>query len=217
MAVNTKNEDIVSKYFDLVQEEIKKLISQDKEIKPSQVETFNNEIFNQPEEIQSQIRIYIDKATMNDLDIKKIAKQLYDKFKLQVKNNVFNQDDKNDVPNPMLGERKFIKTFEKFMNEYNDVKPKWSDSDFKILIKQIEDKLEDAKEFLVKVPELKNNRVVDIKYGNADFHIKLKRMLNLLSNSKTPKANRLAEEIYMLMSSIYTFSEEQEKEISKFN
>ncbi len=49
MTVDTKNEDIVARYFDLVQEEIKKLISEDKEIKPNQVEDFNNEIFNQPE------------------------------------------------------------------------------------------------------------------------------------------------------------------------
>ena len=42
-------------------------------------------------------------------------------------------------------------------------------------------------------------------------------MLKILTNSRTPKANRLAEEIYMLMATIYTFSEEQEREISKLN
>jgi len=72
MEVDTKNADIVEKYFDLVQNEIKKLISEDKEIKPAQVEQFNDEIFNQPEEIQGQMRQYIDKATMNNLDIKKM-------------------------------------------------------------------------------------------------------------------------------------------------
>ena len=114
--IDSKNtsEDIVGKYFDFVQEEINKLISEDKEIKQSQVQTFNDEIFNQPDEITAQIRQYIDKATNNNLDIKKIAKVIYDKFKLQVKNNVFNKDDVNDVPNPMLGERKHIKTFEQF-------------------------------------------------------------------------------------------------------
>lgn len=114
--IDSKNtsEDIVSRYFDIVQEEIKKLISEDKEIKQSQVEIFNNEIFNQPDEITGQIRQYIDKATNNNLDIKKVAKVIYDKFKLQVKNNVFNKDDVNDVPNPMVGERKHIKTFEQF-------------------------------------------------------------------------------------------------------
>jgi hypothetical protein len=116
---DTKNEDIVSKYFDLVQEEIKRLISQDKEIKSSQVQEFNNQIFNQPDEIQGQIRQYIDKATMNNLDIKKVAKTIYDKFKLQVKNNVFNQTDTQNVPNPMVGERKHIKTFENFKNQKN--------------------------------------------------------------------------------------------------
>ena len=111
------NDDIVARYFDEVQNEIKKLISQDKEIKPKEVEKFNNEIFNQPEEIQNQIRQYIDKATMHNLDIKKVAKIIYDKFKLQIKNNVFNQDDVNDVPNKLVGEKRHIKTFEQFMNE----------------------------------------------------------------------------------------------------
>ena len=117
MAVDTRNNDIISKYFDLVQEEIKRLISQDKEIKPSQVEEFNNQIFNQPEDIQTQIRQYVDKASLNNLDIKRVAKEIYDKFKLQVKNNVFNQKDTQPVPNPMIGERKHIKTFENFVKK----------------------------------------------------------------------------------------------------
>lgn len=121
MPVDTRNIDIISKYFDVVQEEIKKLISEDKEIKPGQVELFNQEIFNQPDEIQDQIRQYVDKATMNNLDIPKVAKIIYDKFKLQVKNNVFNQDDVNNVPNPMVGERKYIKSFEGFFS-----KEKWN-------------------------------------------------------------------------------------------
>ena len=115
--MDTRNVDIVSKYFDIVQEEIKKLISEDKEIKPGQVELFNQQIFDQPDEIQDEIRRYIDKATTNNLDIKKVAKILYDRFKLQVKNNTFNQDDVNNVPNPMLGERKFIKSFEGFFSK----------------------------------------------------------------------------------------------------
>ena len=103
--VDTKNDDIVKKYFDLVQEEIKKLISEDKEIKPNEVETFNNEIFNQSDEIKDQIKGYIDQAAMNNLDIKKIAKVIYDKFKVQVKNNVFNQTDAANVPNTLMGEK----------------------------------------------------------------------------------------------------------------
>ena len=51
---------------------------------------------------------------MNNLDIDRVAKIIYDKFKLQVKNNLFNQKDAQPVPNPMLGERKHIKTFENF-------------------------------------------------------------------------------------------------------
>ena len=114
MLEDSRSNDVVSRYFDLVQNEIKKLISEDKEIKHNQVQLFNDEIFNQPEEIQSEIRQYIDKATMNDLDIKRIAKILYDRFKLQVKNNTFAQDKVNYVPNPMMGENK-IMNFEKFL------------------------------------------------------------------------------------------------------
>jgi len=42
---------------------------------------------------------------MNNLDIKKIAKVIYDKFKVQVKNNVFNQTDAANVPNTLMGEK----------------------------------------------------------------------------------------------------------------
>ena len=109
-----KNNDIVSKYFDVVQEKIKKLISEDKEIKPDQIQDFNDQIFNQEDEIQNQIRYFIDKATMNNLDLDRVAKIIYDKFKLQVKNNFFDTKDSQPVPNPMLGEKKHIKTFEQF-------------------------------------------------------------------------------------------------------
>jgi len=119
MPVDTRNEDIVSRYFDIVQQEIKKLISQDKEIKPNQVELFNNEIFNQPEDIQTEIRQYIDKATMNNLDLKKVAKIIYDRFKVQIKNNIFNQTDKQDVPNKLMGESR-IYNFQKFI-KYNNI------------------------------------------------------------------------------------------------
>ena len=114
--MDTQNYDVVSKYFDLVQNEIKKLISEDKEIKPNQIEQFNNEIFNQPDEIRNQIHTYIDNASANNLDLKKVAKQIYDKFKLQVKNNIFNQKDSQNVPNKLLGE-KHIKRFEGFFSK----------------------------------------------------------------------------------------------------
>src|SRR5574344_647282 len=97
--LDSKNDAVVSKYFDLVQNVIKELISKDKDIKSDEIERFNNEIFNQPVEIQDKIREYIDNATKKNLDIKKVAKTIYDKFKLQIKNNLYNQDDKQDVPN----------------------------------------------------------------------------------------------------------------------
>jgi hypothetical protein len=105
MPVDTKNEDIIKKYFDLVQDEIKHLISEDKEIKQNQIETFNNEIFNQTDEIKNQIKNFVDRAATNNLDIKRIAKSLYDKFKIQVKNNVFNQTDPANIPNKLMGEK----------------------------------------------------------------------------------------------------------------
>ncbi|MCK9415211.1 hypothetical protein M0Q97_00970 [Candidatus Dojkabacteria bacterium] len=126
--IDNKNDAVVSKYFDLVQNELKGLISKDKDIKSDEIERFNNEIFNQPIEIQDKIREYIDNATEKNLDIKKVAKTLYDKFKLQIKNNLYNQDDKQDVPNQLMGERKHIMTFEKFfdINNFN-INEKFSD------------------------------------------------------------------------------------------
>ena len=91
------------RYFSDVQNEIKKLISGDKEIKSNEVGNFNNEIFtNQTDEKKLEIKGYIDRACDNKLDIKKVAKELYDEFKLQVKNNLFNQKDSQPVPNSML-------------------------------------------------------------------------------------------------------------------
>lgn len=104
---------IIDRYFDMVQNEIKELIKQDKDIKPNQIETFNKEIFNQPAEMQNQIRQYIDKAVGNNLDIKKVASVIYDKFKKQVKTNNFTKDNSN-VPNQLMGEARKIKTFEQF-------------------------------------------------------------------------------------------------------
>lgn len=115
--IDNKNDAIVDRYFDVVQNEIKKLISQDQEIKKDEIEIFNDEMFNQPDDMKAQIRQYIENATENNFDIQKVAKTLYNKFKIQVKNNVFNQKDQQDVPNQLMGERKYIKTFEGFFSK----------------------------------------------------------------------------------------------------
>lgn len=104
---------VADRYFNMVQEEIKKLIKQDKDIQPNQIEFFNQEIFNQPVEIQDQIRQYIDKAVSNNLNIKKVAKVIYKKFRPQVKINNFTKDTSN-IPNQLMGEGRRIKTFEQF-------------------------------------------------------------------------------------------------------
>lgn len=115
--VDNKNDAIIDKYFDIVQEEIKRLISNDKEIKKDEVDIFNDEIFNQPDDMKAQIKQYIENATENNFDVNKVAKTLYDKFKTQVKNNIFNQKDQQNVPNQLMGERKYIKSFEVFLSE----------------------------------------------------------------------------------------------------
>lgn len=110
---NEIKNDFIDKYFDIVQQKIKELISQDKEIKQKDIDRFNDEIFNQPDDIQTAIRNYIEGAADNNLDVEKIAKSLYDKFKLQVKNNEFAINDIQDVPNKLMGERKLM-TFESY-------------------------------------------------------------------------------------------------------
>lgn len=115
--LTTKNYDINSRYFELVQDKIKELISEDKEIKPDEVELFNREIFNQNDQILTQIKEFIDKSSMGNLDINRVAKTIYDRFKLQIKNNIFNKDDVNDVPNKLLGENKLIKKFDNYVND----------------------------------------------------------------------------------------------------
>ena len=115
--LTTKNYDINSRYFELVQDKIKELISEDKEIKPDEVELFNREIFNQNDQILTQIKEFIDKSSMGNLDINRVAKTIYDRFKLQIKNNIFNKDDVNDVPNKLLGENKLINKFDNYVND----------------------------------------------------------------------------------------------------
>lgn len=208
MATDTRNEDIVKKYFDMVQEEIKRLISEDKEIKPEQVQQFNDEIFNQDEEMKAEIQKFIDQASMNNLDIKRIAKTLYDKFKVQVKNNVFNQKDVQNVPNTLMGERKFIKTYESFMNEYYEpsdkpIKPKWNGKDYKILYDQLIAKAKEGEDFL---EELGNPKPKSFN-----------ELVTLLRDYDTEESNQLAYDISTLIGMMNFFGAEREIELSKLN
>lgn len=202
--VDTKNEDVIKKYFDMVQEEIKNLIRQDKEIKPDQVELFNNEIFAQPEDIQGEIRKYIDQAALNNLDIKRIAKELYDKFKVQVKNNLFNQTDAQNVPNKLMGERKFIKTYEAFLIEYSqNVKPKWNIEAYNNLYNQLVDKEQIAVEYL---EDLGNPRPKTYK-----------ELVDLLKDYDTDESLEMANDIIELVNMLDHFGVEMEIELSQLN
>jgi len=208
MATDTKNEDIVKKYFDMVQEEIKKLISEDKEIKPEQIQQFNDEIFNQDNEMMAEIQMYIDRASTNNLDIKKIAKTLYDKFKVQVKNNLFNQEDAQNVPNKLMGERKFIKTYENFINEYyepsdKEVKLKWNDNDYLILYDQLTAKIKEGEEYLEDLGNPKPKTFDEL--------------IGLLKDYNTEESNELAYEINTLVGMVNFFNDEREIELSKLN
>ena len=115
--IDTRNDDVTKRYFDIVQDRIKKLAIKNYGFNEEQAQEFNNAMFNQDDiDVMNDIKEYIDKASDNNLDIDKVAKTLFDKFKLQVKNNLFNKDTINDIPNN-LDERKHIKTFEQFNNE----------------------------------------------------------------------------------------------------
>lgn len=116
--VNTENDAIAERYFDIVQNKIKELAAKNNDFSEEEAQEFNNAIFNQDDnEVMIQIKEYINKASDNNLDLDKVAKTLYDKFKLQVKNNLFNVDKINDIPNKLVDERKHIKTFEQFNND----------------------------------------------------------------------------------------------------
>jgi len=114
-------------FFDEVQEEIKKIIEdKNKSDNDTQeqnndneehAQKFNDSIFDQPQDTQEIIKDEIDSAAENNENAKDVAKRLVDRFGFQVQNNVFNQEDNQNVPNPMMGERKFIKTYEQFKND----------------------------------------------------------------------------------------------------
>lgn len=164
---DSNNYDIVGKYFDMVQQEIKKLISKDPEIKSEQVDEFNAEIFNQPDQIKAEIRTYIDNAYQSNLDIKKVAKAIYDKFKVQVKNNVFNNTDKQDVPNPLLGERRHIKTFEQWTTDVSgDYEVNYGDEPkFSEIVEKTINFINDNFDKIAKIEVYPNSKKIVFKKG----------------------------------------------------
>ena len=116
MPVDTKRQEIVDAYFQAVQEEIKRLLKTDNKIKKSDIQKFNDLIFQQPEyDVRSEIQEYINDAAGSAVDTNVIAKEILSKFYTRISVNDFDTDAVNDIENPM-DERRLM-TFEKFVNE----------------------------------------------------------------------------------------------------
>jgi len=198
--METVRDEVIARYFDLVQEEIKKLAKADG-IKDDKIQQINDEIVNMGS-IDNKLKPYIDQAAVNDLDIKRIAKEIYKDLGPKVKNNLFNQNDPNGVPNKLKGERK-IQNFGEFLNElYREpeiVKPKWNNEDFRSLYNQLVDKVKQAEDIL--------------DYQPTEYP----KLLSALDEVGTGEANELIEDIMRLVDTLQTFTQERELELSKLN
>jgi len=191
----TVRDEVIARYFDMVQNEIKNLAINDPQVPQDKVQQLNDEIVTMGD-FDAKLQHYIDDAANNDLDLKMVAKELYDELGSKVKNNMFNQNPVGDVPNPMMGERNHIKTFENFSQ---DVKPKWSVDDFKKLLYQLKGKVDIAKNYLYDEPK--------------DYN----ELVSSLQEEGSEEADELAEEIHDLLVGIQLFSEERATELSRLN
>jgi len=195
--METVRDEVITKYFDLVQEEIKRLAKEDG-IPEDKIQQLNDDIVDMGS-IDNKLKPFIDQAALNDLDIKKIAKDLYDEIGPKVKNNTFNQNDPQGVPNKLKGERK-IQNFGEFLNElYKEPEPvklKWSTKDFRSLYDQLVNKTREAAKITKTEPRSLGELVEDLEELGA---------------------TELAEEIISLTTALQQFSAEKEAELSKLN
>ena len=121
--MNELNVDVkVSKYFDMVQDKIKELITQNPKYKGVDAQIFNDMMFTQgdsPEkddQILYEVKERVKKACEKNEDMDKVAAELLDTFATRVKTNAFDKDKVNDLPNQLQQEKvlRYLKRYENF-------------------------------------------------------------------------------------------------------
>jgi uncharacterized protein YneF (UPF0154 family) len=109
--------DIAAFYFNEVQEEIKRQLADNPDIKEDQIQEINDNIFLDDDSEQlRKIREQIESAASNNVDVGAIAREILSKKFLNQFVNVATVDTINNVDNPMLDEGKLMK-FEAFKNK----------------------------------------------------------------------------------------------------
>jgi len=107
--------------FQKVQDTIKDKLSKDKKLQPDDIQKFNDAIFTQDDyDVRKDIQEYIEGASSGSVNLNVVADQILNKYYDMVFLNNFNQDNINDIENP-LDERKLMK-FSGFLKESNSKK-----------------------------------------------------------------------------------------------
>ena len=115
------NQAYIDKYFQAVQDKIKEILTNDKKLRPEQVQDFNDKIFTQEDyDARKDIETYISGVAENDVDLDYVAQQILDKYYDMVFVSDFSKDTVNDVENP-LDENKLMK-FSQFLKESDSKK-----------------------------------------------------------------------------------------------
>lgn len=115
MAEDTRRQELVNFYFQQVQEKIKELLSKDDKVKPEDIQKFNDLVFTQKDyEVRQDLEKYINDTATNNVDVNVVAKSILTKFYNMVFLNDFNQDNVNDLENPI--QERFVKNFQNFLN-----------------------------------------------------------------------------------------------------
>ncbi len=118
---DTTNQAYIDNYFQAVQDKIKEILTNDKKIRPEQIQEFNDKIFTQEDyDARKDIQEYVDSTAKNDINLDVVAQQILDKYYDMVFQNDFSQDTINDIENP-LEENKLLK-FSQFLKESNSKK-----------------------------------------------------------------------------------------------